>query len=61
MDRKNLEINPLLETYSKYIKKIDAALDTELELNVGYSKQELQDAMKGHIIAEAKLTGTFTP
>ena len=37
------------------------ALDTELELNVGYSKQELEDAMKGHIITEAKLTGTFTP
>ena len=37
------------------------ALDTELELNEGYSKQELEDAMKGHILAEAKLTGTFTP
>ena len=37
------------------------ALDTELELNEGYSKQELEDAMKDHIIAEAKLTGTFTP
>ena len=37
------------------------ALDTELELNEGYSKQELEDAMKGHIIAEAKLTGTFAP
>ena len=43
-----------------YIFKV-YALDTELELNVGYSKQELEDAMKGHIIAEAKLTGTFTP
>ena len=37
------------------------ALDTELDLREGYSKQELEDAMKGHIIAEAKLTGTFTP
>ena len=37
------------------------ALDTELELNEGYSKQELEDAMKDHIIAEAKLTGTFAP
>ena len=37
------------------------ALDTELELNEGYSKQELEDAMKGHILAEAKLTGTFAP
>jgi len=37
------------------------ALDTELELNEGYSKQELIDAMKDHILAEAKLTGTFAP
>ena len=37
------------------------ALDTELELNEGYSKQELEDAMKDHILDEAKLTGTFTP
>tara|TARA_Y100000590_G_scaffold428237_1_gene539315 strand:+ start:363 stop:788 length:426 start_codon:yes stop_codon:yes gene_type:complete len=37
------------------------ALDTQLDLKEGYSKQELEDAMKGHIISEAKLTGTFTP
>ena len=37
------------------------ALDTELELKEGFSKHELEDAMKGHIIAEAKLTGTFAP
>jgi len=37
------------------------ALDTELHLSEGYSKQELEDAMKGHIIAEAKLTGTYAP
>ena len=37
------------------------ALDTELELKEGFSKQELKDAMKGHILAEAKLTGTFAP
>ena len=37
------------------------ALDTELELKEGYSKQELEDVMKGHILAEAKLTGTFAP
>ena len=37
------------------------ALDTELELKEGFSKQELEDAMKDHIIAEAKLTGTFAP
>ena len=37
------------------------ALDTELDLKEGFSKQELEDAMKGHILAEAKLTGTFAP
>ena len=37
------------------------ALDVELDLEDGYSKQELEDAMKSHIIAEAKLTGTFAP
>jgi len=36
-------------------------LDTDLDLKEGYSKQELEDAMKGHILAEAKLTGTFAP
>ena len=35
-------------------------LDTNLDLKEGFSKQELEDAMKGHILAEAKLTGTFT-
>ena len=37
------------------------ALDTNLihTLKKGFSKQELEDAMKGHIISEAKLTGTF--
>ena len=37
------------------------ALDEKLDLKEGYSKQELENAMKGHIIAEARLTGTFTP
>ena len=37
------------------------ALDVKLDLMEGYSKQELEDAMKDHIIAEAKLTGTFAP
>ena len=37
------------------------ALDTELDLGKGFSKQELEDAMKDHILAEAKLTGTFAP
>ena len=43
MDRKNLEINPLLETYSKYIEKIDAALNAELEL---YSESEFREPLK---------------
>ena len=37
------------------------ALDAELELKEGFSKQELEDSMKGHILAEAKLTATFAP
>ena len=37
------------------------ALDTELDLKEGYSKQDLETAMIGHIIAETKLTGTFAP
>jgi hypothetical protein len=36
-------------------------LDSDLDLKEGFSKQELEDAMKGHIIGEAKLTGTFAP
>jgi Raf kinase inhibitor-like YbhB/YbcL family protein len=36
------------------------ALDNTPDLKKGYSKQDLEDVMKGHIIAEAKLTGTFT-
>jgi len=36
-------------------------LDVELDLKEGYSKQELEDAIKGHIITEAKLTGTYAP
>ena len=36
-------------------------LDTDLDLKEGYSKQELEDAIKGQIIAEAKLTGTYAP
>ena len=37
------------------------ALDVVLDLKEGYSKQELEDAMDGHILTQAKLTGTFTP
>ncbi len=43
MDRKNIEINPLLETYGEYIKKIDQALDNELDL---YSESEFIEPLK---------------
>ena len=43
MDRKNIEINPLLETYGEYIKKIDQALDSELAL---YSESEFIEPLK---------------
>jgi len=43
LDRKNIEINPLLETYGKYIKKIDQALDAELSL---YSESEFIEPLK---------------
>lgn len=37
------------------------ALDILPDLKEGYSKLELENTMKGHVLAEAKLTGTFTP
>jgi len=37
------------------------ALDTVLDLKEGYSKQELENAMEGHILDQVKLTGTFAP
>ncbi len=43
LERKNLEINPLLEKYGEYIKKIDDALDSELEL---YTESEFKDPLK---------------
>ena len=43
LDRKNIEINPLLETYSKYIGKIDEALEKELDL---YSESEFIEPLK---------------
>ncbi|NND86454.1 MAG: polyprenyl synthetase family protein [Nitrosopumilus sp.] len=43
MDRKNIEINPLLETYGKYIGKIDHALEKELDL---YSESEFIEPLK---------------
>lgn len=35
------------------------ALDTDLDLPEGASKQELQDAMEGHIIGQGSLMGTY--
>ena len=43
MDRKNIEINPLLETYGMYIDKINHALDRELSL---YSESEFIEPLK---------------
>ena len=43
MDRKNIEINPLLQIYSDYIEKIDSALNNELEL---YSESEFCEPLK---------------
>ena len=43
LDRKNIEINPLLETYAKYIDRINRALDRELSL---YSESEFIDPLK---------------
>ena len=43
MERKNIEINPLLEKYSTYIKKINAVLDLELEL---YAESEFKEPLK---------------
>ena len=43
LDRKNIEINPLLETYGEYIKKIDHALEKELDL---YSESEFIEPLK---------------
>jgi Raf kinase inhibitor-like YbhB/YbcL family protein len=36
------------------------ALDTNLELGQGASKNQLQAAMEGHILAESELMGTFS-
>jgi len=43
LERKNIEINPLLEKYSTYIKKIDTVLDSELEL---YAESEFKEPLK---------------
>ena len=43
MDRKNIEVNPLLETYGTYIDKINQALEKELSL---YSESEFIEPLK---------------
>jgi len=43
LDRKNIEVNPLLEIYGKYIKQIDQALESELDL---YSESEFIEPLK---------------
>ncbi len=43
MDRQNIEVNPLQTIYGKYIKKIDNALYSELEL---YSESEFKEPLK---------------
>ena len=43
LERKNIEINPLLEKYSNHIKKINDVLDSELEL---YTESEFKEPLK---------------
>ena len=43
LERKNIAINPLLEKYSTYIKKINTVLDSELEL---YAESEFKEPLK---------------
>lgn len=37
------------------------ALDTSLDLDAGATKADLEDAMAGHVLAEALLEGTYAP
>ena len=43
LERKNIALNPLLEKYSTYIKKINTVLDSELEL---YAESEFKEPLK---------------
>jgi len=43
LERKNIEVNPLLDKYSEYIKKINNVLDSELEL---YAESEFKEPLK---------------
>ncbi len=44
----------------RYFFKI-YALDSKLDLPKGSNKMQLEEAIKGHVVSEAVLTGTFTP
>jgi Raf kinase inhibitor-like YbhB/YbcL family protein len=35
------------------------ALDTELDLEAGATKQEVLDAMEGHVLGQGQLVGTY--
>jgi Raf kinase inhibitor-like YbhB/YbcL family protein len=35
------------------------ALDTELDLEAGAAREQLEDAMEGHVLARAQLMGTY--
>jgi Raf kinase inhibitor-like YbhB/YbcL family protein len=48
---------PPIGTHKYYFKLY--ALDCMLDLNAGITKKQLTDAMKGHIIAEGQLMGTY--
>ena len=37
------------------------ALDTELDLKEGASREELEDAMEGHVVEKAELRGRYKP
>ena len=50
MSRKNIEVNPLQTIYGKYIKKINSALDSEIEL---YSESEFKEPLK-YALGEGK-------
>ena len=43
-----------------YIFKL-YALDTILDLSKGSTKNDLENSIKGHVVAEAKLTGKYAP
>jgi hypothetical protein len=50
---------PPLNEMHRYVFKL-YALDTTLNLNAGATKGEVLKAMSGHVLAVAKLTGTYT-